>query len=215
MKRTVARIIRNWFGYTRRERRASLTILIIIILVALSRYAVPSADMDLEILPVEPEGEQVPVSVSPASGRPGGAYTVPRSSGTVQSNVELNSCDSTMLDRLPGIGPVLSARIIKYRNLLGGFARVDQLREVYGLPAETYELIRNLVYTDTLKLRKVKINEADYSALIRIPYIERHEVSSIIKFRQLGGRIGTPEDIIANKLIAADKFPKLRSYIEY
>ena len=43
--------------------------------------------------------------------------------------LELNSCDSLSLVALPGIGPVLSVRIIKYRNLLGGFAAVEQLRK--------------------------------------------------------------------------------------
>ena len=55
--------------------------------------------------------------------------------------LDINSCDSSSLVMLPGIGPVLSARIIKFRSLLGGFARKDQLKEVYGLPIETYNLI--------------------------------------------------------------------------
>ncbi len=48
--------------------------------------------------------------------------------------LNLNICDSASLEALPGIGPVLSSRIIKYRNLIGGYVSVDQLKEVYGLP---------------------------------------------------------------------------------
>ena len=52
--------------------------------------------------------------------------------------VELNSADSLELLGLKGIGPVFASRILKYRNLLGGFYSVSQLLEVYGFPEETY-----------------------------------------------------------------------------
>ncbi|MBR2261187.1 MAG: helix-hairpin-helix domain-containing protein [Paludibacteraceae bacterium] len=55
--------------------------------------------------------------------------------------VELNSADTTELKRLRGIGSVLSARIVKYRNKLGGFSSVEDLKNVYGLSDETYQSI--------------------------------------------------------------------------
>lgn len=55
--------------------------------------------------------------------------------------VELNSADTTELKRLRGIGSVLSVRIVKYRNKLGGFSSVEDLKNVYGLSDETYQSI--------------------------------------------------------------------------
>lgn len=43
------------------------------------------------------------------------------------TQVELNQADSLTLQKVPGIGPVFSRRIIKYRDLLGGFYAVHQL----------------------------------------------------------------------------------------
>ena len=77
----------------------------------------------------------------------------------------INSCDSASLEALPGLGPVLSARIIRYRNLLGGFASVNQLREVYGLSEETYELISGMLTADSADISKININNADYRGL--------------------------------------------------
>ncbi len=36
--------------------------------------------------------------------------------------IELNSADSASLEKLPGIGPALASRIIRYRSRLGGFS---------------------------------------------------------------------------------------------
>ena len=96
-----------------------------------------------------------------------------------KSSIDINGCDSAALVALPGIGPVLSARIIKYRKLLGGFASVEQLKEVYGLPEETYEMIKGRLYADSSGIRKININSSGYKELSRIPYIEKYEVTAI------------------------------------
>ncbi|MEZ4904304.1 MAG: helix-hairpin-helix domain-containing protein [Spirosomataceae bacterium] len=46
---------------------------------------------------------------------------------------DINSADTTQLIRLKGIGSKLAARIIKFRDGLGGFASSAQYTEVYGL----------------------------------------------------------------------------------
>ncbi|MDR0796724.1 MAG: helix-hairpin-helix domain-containing protein, partial [Tannerella sp.] len=57
------------------------------------------------------------------------------STGTV---VELNSADTTILKKVPGIGSAFANRIVRFRNLLGGFYTVQQLAEVYGIDEERY-----------------------------------------------------------------------------
>jgi DNA uptake protein ComE-like DNA-binding protein len=133
----------------------------------------------------------------------------------VKKLLELNSCDSATFVSLPGIGPVLAARIIKYRHLLGGFASVDQLKDVYGLPVETYELIKGRLYTDTLIISRININSADFKTLARLPYIERFEVTAILKYRELNGKISGINELTVNKLIGAEKAFKVRPYLKF
>ncbi|MEZ4907726.1 MAG: helix-hairpin-helix domain-containing protein [Saprospiraceae bacterium] len=71
-------------------------------------------------------------------------------------NIDINFCDEAELQKLNGIGEVLSARIIKYRNLLGGFVTIDQLKEIYGLSDETYESIKDQIVIDVKLLKRLK-----------------------------------------------------------
>lgn len=57
------------------------------------------------------------------------------------ATIDLNSADTTLLKRVPGIGSSFARRIIKYRDLLGGYYVVEQLQEVYGMDRERYDAI--------------------------------------------------------------------------
>jgi len=209
------KIAGNWFGYTRRERRSTFILLVIIVLVSGLRYLVPSRRIEIEEIPVDisyasfiQDTASVAVRGRTATG------TVRRPSGR-KTMADLNRSDSAALVALPGIGPVLSARIIKYRNLLGGFVSVKQLKEVYGLPEETYNLICTRVVADSLSVRKIKVNEAEYKDLIRHPYFKKGEVEAIMKYRRLSGRINSVEDMMKNKLISDETCRRIKAYLEF
>lgn len=144
-----------------------------------------------------------------------GSYMKNNRSNPQRPLLEINTCDSASLEALPGIGPVLSARIIKFRKLLGGFVSVNQLREVYGLSEEVFNIISSRVYADSTAVRKIIINSAEYKELIRLPYFEKYEVTAILKYRELKGSIKTMDEMIDNKLIAREKTEKIRPYLEF
>ena len=56
----------------------------------------------------------------------------------VISAVDINAGDSTAFVSLPGIGAGFSKRIINFRNKLGGFYKVDQVAETFGLPDSVF-----------------------------------------------------------------------------
>jgi len=179
------------------------------------RFIIPERNMSVELIPLDSVEILTP---SLPDQKPDSEVQESRSvkmSQRQKTIVEINTCDSTSLEALPGIGPVLSVRIIKYRNLLGGYSSADQLKEVYGLSEETYDLIKDRVVVDTTYIKKININSADYKQLIRLPYFERYEVSAILKYRELKGRLSSIDDLVENKLITADKVDKVRSYLEF
>jgi len=220
--------VRSWFGYTRRERRSSFILLILIIVILGSRVAVPEKNIT-----IEDYSDSISYTSDINFAEPVAAVNAIKSESFNKSEhdtvvkkknvrvypkkalVNLNSCDTAELISLPGIGPVLSLRIIKYRNLLGGYAAVSQLKEVYGLPPETYDLIKERVFADTSLLVRININSADYKEISRIPYFEKYDVQAILKYRELKGRIGSIDELSGNKLIPAEKVSKLKPYLKF
>ena len=62
-----------------------------------------------------------------------------------QGQVNLNTADAEQLQRLPGVGPAMSARILAYRAQAHGFHSVDELQGVSGIGPKKYAKIAPLV----------------------------------------------------------------------
>jgi DNA uptake protein ComE-like DNA-binding protein len=129
--------------------------------------------------------------------------------------IDINRADSTQLLPLPGIGPVFAGRIIKYRNLLGGFVSIDQLGEVYGMPAETIMRIRNQVYIDSSVIQKIRIDSASFGELLRHPYLEYNEVKALVDYRDFKGDISSLNELRENQVLPDSTLNKIDGYFDY
>jgi len=127
--------------------------------------------------------------------------------------LELNSSDTAELIMLPGIGPVLSARIIKYRTALGGYYSTDQLIEVYGITDSLQNILEMHLTVDTLLIRKINLNTVSAEELLKHPYLNRYQAKAILGYRRLAGPFGRVEELIENYLIPDENFLKLKPYL--
>jgi competence ComEA-like helix-hairpin-helix protein len=56
--------------------------------------------------------------------------------------IHINTATAEEWKTLPGIGDILANRIVKFRNSMGGFKSVDDVKKTYGLSDSTFNLIR-------------------------------------------------------------------------
>jgi competence protein ComEA len=103
----------------------------------------PKADLSLLNLAAPlVDGTQilVPKAGPPSAVVPGGAAP-----GSTSGLININSASATELESLSGIGEVLAATIVEYRDQNGPFATVDDLMDVSGIGPATLEEIRDQV----------------------------------------------------------------------
>ena len=79
--------------------------------------------------PADRTVQTVPEPASPAAGVP----------------IDLNRASAHELDALPGIGPVLAARIVEHREREGRFRRPEELLVVRGIGPRLFARLRPLV----------------------------------------------------------------------
>ncbi len=61
------------------------------------------------------------------------------------ARIDINTADAATLESLPGIGPALAGRIIRYREEQGPFSTIEELMNVQGIGERTYDRLRGLV----------------------------------------------------------------------
>ena len=94
------------------------------------------------------DGQKVIVGQAPAGS--GIALGNPTLSGaiTAETRIGINSAGPIELERLDGIGPVLAARIVAWRERQGRFETVSQLKQVAGIGPKKYAGLKEQVLID-------------------------------------------------------------------
>lgn len=126
---------------------------------------------------------------------------------------ELNTADSLDLVQLYNIGPVIARRILKYRSLLGGYVRKEQLREVYGIDSARYNDIAPHLTVDPSRITPIDINTADIDRLKRHPYLDYYQAKAIIRLREERGAYAGVRDILNIPIIDSETFTRIEPYL--
>ena len=128
--------------------------------------------------------------------------------------IELNSADAEALKSIKGIGDYFATKIIQYRDKLGGFYSVEQLKEMYKMDSAKYAQIAPYVEVNANAVRKISVNTADFDELKSHPYIGYNIALSLINYREKHGNFSNINDLKKSMLITDKNFPKISKYIK-
>jgi competence protein ComEA len=132
------------------------------------------------------------------------------------SRLEINTATTAEWESLPGIGKVLAARIIRFRDKLGGFKAIEDIAKTYGISDSVFQVLKPHLYFEKAPTQtelipiKVNINKASEKDMIAAG-IEPHLASAICVSRKQAGvfksveelkRIIFIKDMIYNQLVA-------------
>ena len=96
--------------------------------------------------------------------------------------IDLNKADSAAFETLPGIGPFYAAKIVEYRNKLGGsYSYPEQLMDLYRFDREKFDKVSDLVTITGAKPYRLWTLPED--SLAMHPYIRKYAAHGIVLYR--------------------------------
>ena len=131
----------------------------------------------------------------------------------VYKPVEINSVTHAELKESLKIPGYLAERVIKYRELLGGFSHPGQFGEIYGIDDNSLEIIKTRSVIDTALLRKINLAGATEEELAGHPYLSRYQAQSIIRYKKIQGEIVSLFELLENNILDSLSFKKVTPYI--
>lgn len=126
-------------------------------------------------------------------------------------SVVLNTADTALLQRVPGIGPYFARQIIRYGERLGGYVSVDQLDEIEDFPDDA----KHYLIVENPNPRKLNLNKLSLQELRRHPYIDYYQAKTIVDYRRLHGSISSLDELRLSKDFTQEAIQRLKPYVEY
>ena len=117
--------------------------------------------------------------------------------------------------KIPGIGSAFAKRITSYRNLLGGFYRLEQLQEVYGMYEELYEKIIPYMQTSTDEITQIPVNTASLDKLRAHPYINFYQAKAIIEIRKKKGKLENINELYLLEEFTEEDLERIKPYLAF
>lgn len=128
--------------------------------------------------------------------------------------IYVNRASAADWQKLKGIGPVLSKRIVKFRDALGGFHNVAQVGQTFGLPDSTFQMVKS-----HLKLvkpfNKIFINSISEDELKRHPYFSWKQAQILVKYRDERSQLKDVRDLWSAEIFDSSEIQRLRPYLDF
>lgn len=127
------------------------------------------------------------------------------------TQVDLNMVDTSDLKRIPGIGSGIARQIVQYRQRLGGFYEVNQLKDLPYFNDDMLHWFR----LDEVHLEKIEINKAGLEQLRNHPYMNFYKAKVILEHRRKRGKINDISQLSFYEEFSDDDIKRLSPYLSF
>jgi len=129
---------------------------------------------------------------------------------------DLNIATAEQLEKIKGVGKILSKRIVKYRdNRIGGFIDDVQLNDVYGLTPEVINKIKEQFTVKTPKpVKKINLNTATIEQLVTVPHIDYDLAAKILEQRKLQKSFNSINELKKVNNFPSNKIEIIKLYLQ-
>lgn len=129
------------------------------------------------------------------------------------TKVDPNTADTTLLQRIPGVGSWISRNIVEQRKRLGGYHSVGQLLEVKYFSPELLEWFE--VDTAATRIEAFDINTASFQRLNSHPYISYEQTRDLLRHIRLYGKIADIDALRRTGIFTEEEVVRLQPYLKF
>lgn len=125
--------------------------------------------------------------------------------------ITLNVADTSMLRKVPGIGPYFAGEIFRYGKRLGGYVDIEQLSEISNFPEDAKQYFQ----IDLSKVKKLSVNGLSLEKLRAHPYINYYQARAIVDYRHKYGKIKSLDELKLSPYFTEDDIKRIKPYVEF
>ncbi|WP_300980269.1 helix-hairpin-helix domain-containing protein [Nonlabens sp.] len=127
---------------------------------------------------------------------------------------DINVASQEELQKVYGIGPALSSRILQERERLKGFIDLSQVRGVYGLTDSTMMQLKKYFHvTPRSGFLKIALNTATEEELLSIPYFDDYVVEKLVEQRTLRDGFKSWDKVMLTSRFPKEKLALIQLYL--
>jgi DNA uptake protein ComE-like DNA-binding protein len=131
----------------------------------------------------------------------------------VIESFDINAASLEELIQIRGIGEVFANRILKYRDGLGGFYSLKQVKSTYGLADSTFQELKKSIYIQ-IATSKLKINEIEIENW-KSSILKSNQKRAVIAYRKQHGNFKSMEDLKPIKVLDDKNIDELSHYLDF
>lgn len=129
--------------------------------------------------------------------------------------INLRTADTTELKMIRGIGSYRARQIVGYRERLGGFVRVEQVKEILGMESTEVDSILAHLWIDSVAVEQMNVNTIGLQRLSRHPYLRFEQAKAIYELRRRKICLDSIQQLQAIDCISGETLDKIAPYLNF